>query len=91
MSKFQMFQKIAKFPFKEEFCLTKLFFTFCCIANEASCVVVASIPQFHSFNHINIHSFKETPLNKILSCPAQGSVSSGEAWGVGAGSGMIWV
>ena len=47
-----MFQKIAKFQFKEEFCPTKLFFTFCCIANEAVCICVAIIPQFHSLSHI---------------------------------------
>ena len=36
-----MLHELAKFHFKGEFCPTKLFFIFCCIANKVACVDIA--------------------------------------------------
>ena len=43
-----MLQEVAKFHFKVEFCPTKLFFIFCCIANKVACVDRAFSLWFHS-------------------------------------------
>ena len=43
-----MLQKVAKFHFKGDFCPTKLFLIFCCIANETACVDVAVTSPFRS-------------------------------------------